>query len=210
MIPYIKKLASWIWEGKYLFIFIFIIGLTFQLDRINVGYKTVDNIRFFGLGLELLGTLTIVYSLKDRLFLFKGHGLSKFFGDYLKKFPLRPIPKEYNMKADATSYALSTGTARIIKKPKEDFEDVIRYFEEEIQYIHRRLADMTNDMRKEVGNLKTTVESTKSNLSKEISDTKELIKDSAVSNIWLETFGLACVFVGLILGTAPDIVEKII
>ena len=203
---YVKRLANWIWEGKYLFLFLIIIGLVFQLNKVNIGFKPVDNVRFFGLLLQLVGTVTIIYSLKDKLFLFKGHGLSKFFANYFRRFPLKQIPKNYNLKAEAGGYSFATAEARGVIRPKEELKDIIRYFDEEIQYIHKRLADTKNKLSNDIQDLTTKVENIKNNLSKEIIEAKELMKDSAVSNIWLESFGLSCIFLGLILGTVPDIV----
>ncbi len=210
MLSYLKRLGTWIEEGKYLFIFVAILILVFQLDKINIGFKTVDNIRFFGLILQLTGTLTIVYSLKDKLFIFKGHGLAEFFGDYFKRFPLKKIERDYRLEGNATAYATATANARVVRKPKEDMKDIIRYFEEEVQYLHQRLADTKTEVKKAIDDLNTKIATLKNDFNKEIKSTKDLIKDSAVSNIWLESFGLACVFIGLILGTVPDIVEKIV
>lgn len=210
MTTYLKRLWNWIWEGKYLFLFILIVLIIFQLDKLNIGYETIDIIRVFGLGLQLLGTLTILISLKDKLQLFNGHGLFKFIWNFILRFPLKINPRKYNLKADSTSHAMTTGTARIVIKPKEDFKDMLEYIDEEVKYIHQRLSDLKRDLKKETGDLKIKIDSIKMILGTEIKGTKELIKNSAVSNIWLEIFGIACIFIGLILGTVPDIVEFIV
>ncbi len=73
---------NWIKEGKYLFFFIIIFLVTFLLDSIQISnFGTDDIIRFYGLLLQLTGTITVIYSLKGKLLIFKGYGLRKFFAD---------------------------------------------------------------------------------------------------------------------------------
>ena len=83
---YLRRLADWLLEGKFLYPFIILIILLFQLDRLDIGLKLVDKIRVYGLLLQIGGTLTIVYSLKEKLILFKDTALRHFLLTILKNF----------------------------------------------------------------------------------------------------------------------------
>lgn len=210
MTDYLKRLLSWISEGKFFFILIILFVLFFQLDKIFIAFKTVDNIRYYGLFLQLLGTVILVNSLKDKLFTFKNQGLLDFFINYFKKFPLKRVCMDCRLEGNATGHSTFAGNLRIVNKPTEDLKDIIRYLDEEFQYLNNKLDSEIKDLRKEFTDLNIKTSIIKNDLSKEINDTRKLIIDSSVSNIWSETFGLICLFIGLILGTAPDIIQYLL
>ncbi len=205
---YIKRLWKWIWEGKYLFIFLILIYFIFNLNKINIGLKPEDNIRVFGLILQLLGAITILYSLKDRLLLFKDQGFIKFFKDYFQRFPSRKFRKNVSIKAKSIGLSITLGEARVIIKPKEDLKDIIRYFDEENQYLHKRLMEIKNENKIEIKQLKDKIFKISNDLGGKIDETNDLIVVSSVSNIWIDFFGIACIILGLILGTTPDLINK--
>lgn len=210
MKDYLRRLWNWFKEGKFLYFFIIIFLLTFQIDRIKIGFDTVDNIRFYGLLLQLIGTSTIIYSLKGKLLMFKGRGLLLFFGDYFKSFPLRKIKMDCRLEGNIVTINTEIGRPRLIINPKQDLNEVIEYFQKEIDELHKMFDLIEDNFKKKLNNLDNKIANVKNSLSKEISETKLMIIESAVSNIWLDSFGLACLFWGIILGTAPDIIEKIV
>ena len=208
---YIKGILKWIWEGKYLYLLFTLILIVVQADNIHIGsLQTADNIRVYGLFLQLTGTLTIVYSLKEKLILFKGHGLWTFLLNYFKTFPGTEEKRNLVMKADMGGFSVVTGDLRGVKKPKEELKDIIRYFDEEVQYLHKRLAETKGELKTNITTIKTDLDEVRNSLGKQIEETQQLISDSTVSNIWLDAFGISIIFIGLIYGTIPDLVEKII
>lgn len=95
-------------------------------------------------------------------------------------------------------------------KTFEEAKDIIRYLDEEFQYLNNKLDSEIKDLRKEFADLNIKTSIIKNDLSMEINDTRKLIIDSSVSNIWSETFGLICLFIDLILGTAPDFIQYLL
>lgn len=207
MTDYIKRLRSWFYEGKFLFIFIILILFFFYLDDIFIDYKTVDKIRFYGLVFQLIGTLTLVYSLKDKLFTFNNQHLTGYFLNYFKRFPLKRASLDCRLEGNATGHSNNAGELRLVKRPPEDLKEIIKYLEEEFQYLNNKLDREIKELKKKLADLSIKSSIIKNELSKEINETRNLIINSSVSNIWSETFGLFCVFIGLILGTAPDFIE---
>lgn len=204
----IKKLWLWIKEGKFLFIFIFLIVLIFFLRKLGLSFKLEHIIRVYGLILQLIGTFTLIVSLTGKMILFKEYGLFKFISDYIRRFPLFKQKKRIaHLQADTGSFATVMGKARIVKKAKEDFQDIIRYFEEEIEYLHKRLQEDKVEMKNHLDNIKADIEIFKKHSDQEVIKTKKLIEKSSLSNIWLDAFGIGCIILGLILATIPDIVE---
>ena len=208
---YNKGIVKWIWEGKYLYLLITLIFLVQFADKIKIGeFETVDNIRVYGLTLQLIGTMTIIFSLKEKLQLFKGHGLGTFLLNYFKGFPGTVKKRNLEMKADMGGYSTMTADLRGVKPPTEDFKDIIRYLDEEVQYLHKRLTETKGELKANISGIKSELDEVKSSLGNKIIETQKLIEDSNVSNIWVDSFGISIIFIGLIYGTVPDIVEKIV
>jgi hypothetical protein len=206
---YLNVLKNWFKEGACLFIAIILLFLTSILDNLSLKMNLVDLVRFYGLFLQLLGAIVILIVLKQKLQLFKGHGLLKLLVNYFKRFPISIKPIFSNLGATMTGSSHVSADLRGVKRPEEDIKDVIRYFDEEIQYIHERIAKNKNENKLEIQNLKTSLETTKTSLEVKIKDTKNLIEEIAVSNPWLELLGVVSIFWGLILGTIPDYVVKL-
>ena len=109
-----------------------------------------------------------------------------------------------------SDYLIAIDEQRAVILPKENLNDIIRYFDEEVKHLHERLAKTEDELRKDIQIVKTELNVMKSDLGKQVQETKQLISDSNVSNVWLDVFGISIIFVGLIYGTVPDIVEKLI
>ena len=123
---YLRRLADWLLEGKFLYLFIILIILLFQLDRLDIGLKLVDKIRVYGLLLQIGGTLTIVYSLKEKLILFKGHGFKTFFADYFKKFPGKQIKRTVKVRGqDRLAFTSSEARSKMNMRT-EPFDMTLR------------------------------------------------------------------------------------
>src|SRR5690606_27679989 len=101
------------------------------------GLKRVDNIRVYGLLFQLIGTSVIVYSFKEKLFLFKGYGVLTFLLDYLRGFPWTKKSISHTLNANAGIFTSAAGRMNLIKKPKENFQDIIRYFDERVEDLQR-------------------------------------------------------------------------
>jgi hypothetical protein len=168
---YLKRLAKWFLEGKSLYLFIIIVLFLFHLDKIDIGLRPVDNLRVYGLLLQICGTLTIVYSLKEKLILFKGYGFGKFFSDYFKKFPLRQIKRNISVEVGTGRLTFTGAEVRAKIGPKEDPKDIIRYFNEEIEYLHKRITKDKNESKADLSKIKADLLFSKANISIELEKT---------------------------------------
>ncbi|HLF33363.1 MAG TPA: hypothetical protein VI583_03940 [Cyclobacteriaceae bacterium] len=208
---YLNRVLKWIWEGKYLYILIILLLLVLLADNICIdGLGTADNIRIYGLLLQLTGAMIIVYSLKEKLILFKGHGLGTFLLNYFKTFPKTEKKRILETKGNIKGSSIVSGNARVLKRPIEDLKDIIRYFDEEIQFLHKQLMKTKAELKNDITTVKTNLDEVRKRLGKQIEDTQQLISDSTISNVWVDLFGISIIFIGLIYGTIPDLVEKII
>lgn len=180
------------------------------MNNFSIGLKPVDNIRIYGLFLQLLGTGIIIFSFAGKLFLFKGHGYKKLIKNYFQKFPKRKNSMIGSLSGTFFGSSTLTGELRGIKKPANDFKDFLRYVDEEFQYIHKRIAGLKNDLNIEKNSLKHSIELLSNSVKKDIEIVNEMLSKSNISTIFLDTFGIICIFCGTIYSTIPDMIEKYI
>lgn len=203
-----KKYIKWILEMRYVYLFILQIALVFLLNKIDI--KLENSIKVYGLILQLLGSIIIVYILTDRVILFTGSGLGKFFTDYFSRFPGRRIKRNIKLMTGSANITISTSAPHISISPKEDLKDIIRYFDEEIKNLHYRVTKTKEEIEKQINVINNDIEKLKNNIGDEIKATKKLISDSSVSNIWLDLYGVMTAIIGLIFATLPDLIVKLI
>jgi hypothetical protein len=204
-----KKYINWFLEGKFLYIYLVLLILAWKLDDFDIGIKTDGNIRLYGLFLQIIGSVSLIYSLRDKLILFKGWKLTDFFIDYFKRFPFNKMHNTSYLQGSINIHTTVNGNLRKDGKPKENFQDIIKYFNEEIEDLHKLLVDLKKDLKSDVKRIDGELSEHKAKICKELNETKMLISDSSVSNIWLDLFGIFSIITGLIFATISDIIEKI-
>jgi hypothetical protein len=206
-----KRYFKWLWEVWFLWLLIFQLLIVIGLDKLNFGLKPDENIRIYGLSLQLLGLIIIVISLKDKFLLFKGFGLNYIFIDWIKRRPKRKniIIKTYDTNLHITSFVPDVEIRGIIR-PNDDLTDIIRYYNEEIEYLHKRIVKTKKELENQVNVINNDIEGLKRRFGDEIKGTKKLVSDSSISNIALDLYGVMTAFIGLICGTIPDFIVKLI
>ncbi len=211
MLNYLKRLWTWLKEGRYLFLFLILLLFPVfmnQLDRISIGFGLQDNIRIYGLALQITGTYFVIKSLSGKLNLFEGYGLGMFLINYLKRFPLKRKSKSVVIKGETADYSSKANNARVRVSPKEDLKEVIKYFEKEINHLYGQLKETHRELNNSIGAVKRRVSEIDSKFEQKINETNKKIKLSSVSNVWEEIFGIACLILGVILATVPDYVSR--
>ncbi|MDP3353267.1 MAG: hypothetical protein Q8S44_05975, partial [Flavobacteriaceae bacterium] len=63
---------------------------------------------------------------------------------------------------------------------------------------------------KDIYMVKENIKCLGSNITEEINKTRQMVEDSSISNVWLDLFGVFNIIIGLIYGTIPELICKII
>ncbi|WP_373495309.1 hypothetical protein [Aquiflexum sp.] len=207
-----KKLVTWLYAGRYIFYFISILIAVRFISQINVGLNPIDNIKIYGLALQIFGALTIINSLKQKLILFKGHGLIKLFTDWFRAFPFFRKKRTYNMSGNITLPSLkTTGEMKTTKRPNDkDIKDVIMYFDDEIQFLTKNINKTKTELKENISKVINDLDLVNNSLNEKISETRQKIIDTSVSNVWLDLFGVSSIIIGLIYSTIPELIFKIV
>jgi len=206
------RLLKWICEGKYIWLYIFIIFLIFPIIKIPLGVEKQLIIKSYGLILQLIGTLTIVASLGTKLFLFNKHGITRLLKEYFKSFPwpYKSINNDVQANVDSIKLKFEINGVRPKVEPKHNFEDIIKFINQEINYLESKIFQENEKNHKEIKELKSNFIDLKSSNDNKIEQNKKLILDSSISNIWLDLFGIGLIILGLVLATIPEIIIKYI
>src|SRR4051794_10384365 len=84
---WLKFFFNWIWEARLLWLF-FLFGIMFGFwHLLDHNTSLHQKFKWFGAGLEAVGTGCLMYSISDKLTHFKDYGLRKFIWLYIKRFP---------------------------------------------------------------------------------------------------------------------------
>ena len=202
-----KKYIKWILELWFVYLIILQISLLFLLNKIDVKLET--SIKFYGLILQVIGSIIIVYILYDKLILFREFGLSKFFADYLSRFPGRRIKINVGLMAGTGDITFTGFAPHIGSRPKEDFKDIIRYYDEQIDNLHKRMTKSIEEKNKQINDLNDKIEELHRRLGDEIKKTNKRISDSSISNIGLDLYGVSTAGIGIICATIPEIIVRL-
>ena len=196
-------------EGFWLLLFFVILVLLFLIPLIQVGYiKTINSIRYYGLFLELVGMLFVIKSLKDKFLLFEGYGLGKFLWNWIRGLFKKQKPTIANIEGTAEGRADAEADATVIKNLHgAELGEVVDYFQNEINRLDQKIVEIKRIGKIQKLELENEIAKLQSNLSRKIDKTELLVKDVNASNIWREMFGVGCIFLGLICGTAPELIN---
>jgi len=207
---YIKRVGKWIWKGKFFWLMILLIVLTsiYILQNFKFVFHRKDIISGFALFLQIVGSYIVVLSLKQKMILFKGHGLIKLLMNYFRDFPSWGKRKiSVKIAGSSSGFSTITGKARIDIDPNENFKDIIIYFRKQISDLYQRLEDNRLEILNALKTHKEDNEAFHKELSQEIKQTRKMVADSSVSNISLELFGIGCIFLGTILGALANVIQ---
>jgi hypothetical protein len=203
-----KRLLIWLFEPKLLYFFLFLTLLGLKPSLIPLNLQLIEKIKIYGLIMQIIGAVIIIYSLYQRHILFNNRGnIINAIKDYFKRFPFFKKKKHVTIKANSVSMSLTSGNLRLKVNPKENFEDVVRYINDEVNYLDGRIAELKTTINRDRKNSNVKFTQLKNENLKEISETKNLVQKSIASNISLDLFGIFSIIIGIIYGTIPDLVE---
>lgn len=199
------KFIQWLWEGKALYSILIIFIIVFCTPKEIIDFSQPENIRIFGLILQITGSFFILKSLINKLVLFKKHGLLAFFANYFKKCPLFKKPRTYSLSAKmAGEFKLNAEATVLRGSPKKSLEDLYIYFEERIENLESRFTKYQIETTNKIQEITQKLNMQNLENLKNIKEIKKLLETSQVSNVWSDLFGTASIIIGIIFSTIPQ------
>jgi hypothetical protein len=196
LFSWFKNILIWIYDGKLFWIFLCLLIVS---SIFKCGYA------YFGTGLQLLGIVTIVIGINNKVKLFNKESPLKFHFKYFSRFPSFK-PKNINLNISDVMQLTDMQDAYLIqhaKKPDQTFADLIRYIDEENQFLGNQISDIRTDLHDQINVLKKQIFDLKQEIESNINKVERKLEFSSTADISLELFGAGCIAAGLIFSILP-------
>ena len=192
LINWFKRTCIWFWHGLlfWIYLILLLIILTFGKPY----YSIIGNV------LQFIGVIIIFIGINKKIKFFNNQTPWQFYSEYFKKFPrINPKIQLGNLRINiqATS-SLEAKATKEIKKPEENFTDVIRYLEEELLKLHESLTKAKQEFQDDIVELRGKVTIMSQQTDSKIKNVETKLLFSNISNINWELFGAGCIGAGLI------------
>ncbi len=193
---WLKMVLLWFYDGKLLWIYICMVLVFSFLPR---GYI------YFGTCLQLLGIITIVIGINNKIKLFTGENPIKYHLKYFVRFPSlkgRTINLNISDSLQLSSIA-NIDLIQRARKPEQTFSDIIRYIDEEVIHINHQISTIRTDLNDQINVLTKKLNDQKQQIDTNINNVEKIIELSNTSDISLELFGAGCIAAGIIFSILP-------
>lgn len=208
MLKYLYLFSLRFKSGKYFWFFLIILLIGLLVPSYIEFWIDKNLFRFsYGLLLQLVGILTIVVGISNKLKIFKNRSLFAYAIDYFKSFNV--FKKTKTVYSSGTVKISSSLTGKLIdgSDPKHEFEDIIRYIKENVKRLDDRISSVGIKSNERHEALKKSLASFKEQTNYDFKEIKNTIQESNVKDIGLEIFGVACLIYGLILSAFPQFIS---
>lgn len=196
LLIWLKSIFIWIYDGKLFWTFICLL-IVFSFFKSGYAY--------FGTSLQLLGIVTIVIGINNKVKLFNKESPLKFHFKYFSRFPSFK-PKSIDLNISDLLQLTDISDAYLIqhaKKPDQTFTDFIRYIDEENMYLSNQISALRTDLHDQIIGLTKRLSDQKQEIESSISNVERKLKFSSTSDISLELFGAGCIAAGLVFSILP-------
>ena len=203
---YFRRLRRWFLKGRWLFFFLATLLLPMVFIQFEIN-KT--GIKVYGLLLQLVGTLVLIISLRERSVLFGKSPFLKSLINYLKEFPLKAKTATLNISGSIIEHSSASADLHATILPKENFKDLIRYIQDEINSVNSRIEKEKLALNDKINSLSRKLEDLRDSSQNTVKELETKVILASVSDVSREYCGLFCLLYGLILTTIPDLIEKV-
>jgi hypothetical protein len=193
-----KRVVKWIRCGWLFWLYILLIVVLSFLKCFYV---------YTGVLLQLLGIVTILIGINNKIRLFNNIKPLKFHFGYFSQFPHWKV-KDVKVQIAGISTATSICDATIrsaTKKPDNSFADIIRYIDEKFEVFYNDLSSTRTEIYNDLNLLSKKITNQQQLVDAKINTIENKLITSNISGVSLELFGAACVAAGLVFSILPYI-----
>ena len=193
---WLKQVLLWLYEGKLFWTYICMVALFAFLPCGHI---------YFGTGLQLLGIITIVIGINNKIKLFTRENPVKYHLKYFVRFPSFK-GRTINVNISDLLQLQSISNVDIIqraRKPDQTFIDLIRYIDEEVKHLNYQISSLRTNLDEQISVLTKKLSDQKQQIDADLNNVEKRIELSNTSDISLELFGAGCIAAGLIFSILP-------
>jgi len=204
MLNWSKRIFSWLWDAKYLWLALIII-LGPSSYALFVPEITESRIRLAGLFLQLCGVLTVLFGILDLRKRFDHPSLLAMCKHWLMSFPPYHLPKRTaNLNVELGGYVLTAGGVTMTHRagPNATLEDRVRVLESNVDRLEHLSTELQLQVNQENRERGQELLSERQSRVRELEGVRSFLETTQTSGVYLSLIGLVWVFVGLIMSTA--------
>ena len=116
------------------------------------------------------------------------------------------------MGGNITISSITTqGSVQSTKRLNEnEIKDVVRYFDEEIQFLTDEVNRTKIELTKSLNHVKSDLDARNNKMDENIIEMQQKIQIASISDVWPDLFGISSIIIGLIYSTIPELIFKIV
>ncbi len=175
--------------------------------------STLENqARYAGLILQVLGLATVAYGLSQMRGLFGRPTFVKRAVEWLARFPLMRKPKTLTVKVAVAATAVAGARLKVRKGAPQDasLERRVGVLEDNFAALDGEVDQLRSDLGKTEREQTKRTDADRLEREKADAELGRKIEEVAVGGLHLEAIGLAWLFVGVLLGTVPDEIARLL
>lgn len=206
---WIRQVASWVKMGlKHIFPYTILAVVSCAIlffPNVIEDCKETE-VRWLGLGFQIIGILVVVRQLSGRLTLFRKPSFLSSIKNYFRRFPSR-YTKNITLSAHSSLGALS-GSARIRvgRRSNSSLESRVESLEGEVEELRRDIRVVGKSLDRHKEDNRNSLETMREENRRGQENLKKLVDDAVVGGIHLEWIGILYLLVGIVFATmAPEI-----
>ena len=209
---FLEPRKFWITLLPFLVGFIFLLALPAGIFNGLYFYDTLENrFRLTGLFLELLGIFSVVYGLNKTLKLHLGKNLLRIILEWFKQFPkfrnnLPTVECSINWNEEGETFLMDLPTS---PEPNSSIENRVAFLEEHIKRVASQVQENKRYCGNEFKKLSDALNAERNERESGDNQVKQVIKESAVEDAYIELMGVIWLFFGAIFATASTELAKI-
>ena len=207
-----RAIMRWLWDGRegwgpLLVAFGIVIAASSSTKVFD------DGLRYAGLVLQILGVVTVAIGLRDRRLTFQKLGLPRLFLQWLARFP-RYAAKPHVISAQGIGSGSAVGSAYVFGwhgvPPNATVEDRLVVLQKNLDTVMQLALDAQKQAQEEAAKLHAELESERRERDKSDRALGAKLESVGAGNLHLEAAGVWWLIVGIILGTVPSEMAKLV
>ena len=207
IIRFIQNFFQRLIYSRKLILYLIPFFLLYYLDNL-IGFEIIDVIKYYGLFLQLIGYLLLIIAIDKILKRLYGYGIWKLFKKWLSNiFGKKKEKAKTGFSIEASSKESRGGEIDLDIPPKENFKEVIEYFQNKIKVLSQKMDKINSSHLKKIEKIKQKFHLQISTLEGKVDKNKENIVEFSTPNIELEVYLIYIMIFGTICTTIPGCIS---
>lgn len=196
-----RWVAAWLWEPKLLWLTLMTI--------VTSGYLVFgpicneSTIRLTGLGLQILGMITVIIGIRSTGELFGRPTLIEAAKAWGKRYPsYQPRIVSTSFTAKGTGSISARSAVRAGLPPSPTLEDRVRTAERNIEFLRQEISEAQEKIDETERKLTTEMNAERGKSHEELNQVKKKLEEAHTGGLYVATMGITWLFIGVCLSTA--------